>query len=339
MSGTLTARADPAPVEVRHRPKMLWDLSSLALGQLLSVVLGFAGFAWLARTLPLESYGLVEYAVGLAGLAAIVIEGGTGPIGTLRVSREPARAREVAARVPMARILLAMVVVPLVGLSSVASGFDATSVTLTWLVALSLVLPVHAFAQGTYYPTAATWQKRTPAQVGLVQSSVDSAVKIALASESTTPRDLLQNHVASSFSREPHSEAVGPFTVRGGASGLIIRRGYIVAEWGDIDRPENTYSVTKSFVSTTIGLAYDRKMIRNLNDPVHQYMPPVVALKGPPHADALQPPPYLRRTIVSHWFLLSIFPRRASAVRSRVSWTSQRPSRSDPNAFSASFIR
>lgn len=138
MSGTLTARADPAPVEARRRPKMLWDLSSLALGHLLSVVLGFAAFAYLARTLSLESYGLVEYAVGLAGLAAIVLEGGTGPIGTLWVSREPGRARELAARVPMARLLLALVVVPLAGLSSVASGFDATSVALTWLFALSL---------------------------------------------------------------------------------------------------------------------------------------------------------------------------------------------------------
>ena len=95
-------------------------------------------------------------------------------------------------------------------------------------------------AQATYYPSASTWEKRTAAQVGLVQASVDSAVKIAIASESTTPKDLLQNHLASSFGREPHSEAVGPFTVRGGASGLIIRRGYIVAEWGDVDRPENT---------------------------------------------------------------------------------------------------
>ena len=147
-------------------------------------------------------------------------------------------------------------------------------------------------AQTTYYPPVGTWEKRTPAQVGLLQASVDSAVKIAIASESTTPKDLLQNHLASSFGREPHSEAIGPFAMRGASSGLIIRRGYIVAEWGDADRPENTYSVTKSFVSTTIGLAYDRKMIRSLNDPVRLYMAPVVALKGVPSAaTALAPVP------------------------------------------------
>lgn len=145
-------------------------------------------------------------------------------------------------------------------------------------------------AQSNYVPPAGSWEKRTPAQVGLQQSSVDSAVKLAIASESTTPKDLLQNHLASSFGREPHSEAIGPFAMRGASSGLIIRRGYIVAEWGDADRPENTYSVTKSFVSTTIGLAYDRKMIRDLNDPVRLYMPPVVALKGVPSAAAALAP-------------------------------------------------
>lgn len=145
-----------------------------------------------------------------------------------------------------------------------------------------LVATSVASGQAPYFPPAGTWEKRTPEQVGLSRAGVDSAVKIAIAAESQTPRDLLENHVASGFGREPHYEAVGPFRTRGSAAGLIIRRGYIVAEWGDPDRPDNTFSVTKSFVSTTVGLAYDRKMIRDLNDPVRLYVPPVVALKGAP---------------------------------------------------------
>lgn len=145
-----------------------------------------------------------------------------------------------------------------------------------------LLLSTTAVAQATYVPTVGAWEKRTPEQVGLLKASVDSAVKIAIASESTAPKDLLANHIASSFGSEPHGEAAGPFVVRGSSSGMIIRRGYLVAEWGDVDRPENTYSVTKSFVSTTVGLAYDRKMIRDLKDPVRKYMAPIVALKGAP---------------------------------------------------------
>jgi CubicO group peptidase (beta-lactamase class C family) len=151
-------------------------------------------------------------------------------------------------------------------------------------------------ARGTtpapYYPPANAWQHHTPEQAGLNAKAVADAVAIAVAAESTTPRDLLENH-RNSFGREPFGEAVGPFrSPRGGASGLIIKSGYIVAEWGEPDRVDQTYSVTKSFVTTTVGLAYDRKMIASLSDSVYKYMPPVVALRGAPGAvPALVPVP------------------------------------------------
>jgi O-antigen/teichoic acid export membrane protein len=118
---------------------MFWDLSSLALGQLLSMLLGFFGFAYLARALPPDSYGLIEYAVVLAGLAGVVIEGGMGTVGTLAVSRDPARARELAGLVPGSRLLLALVVVPLIGLSGTLMRLDAQFPTLLWLFAISLL--------------------------------------------------------------------------------------------------------------------------------------------------------------------------------------------------------
>jgi CubicO group peptidase (beta-lactamase class C family) len=148
------------------------------------------------------------------------------------------------------------------------------------------LLPILGFAaiaqaQAVYYPPAGNWEKRTPEQVGLTKRAVDSAVKIAIAAEPTSPKDLIANHMRT-FGREPYGEAIGPFRDRSAAGGLIIRRGYIVAEWGDPDRVETTNSVTKSFVTTTIGLAFDRKMIRDIKDPVRTYMAPVLALKGPP---------------------------------------------------------
>ena len=74
---------------------------------------------------------------------------------------------------------------------------------------LKLALPAtlfatQALAQSAYVPPAGNWEKRTPEQVGLVKASVDSAVKIAIASESPNPKDLLANHLASSFGSEPH---------------------------------------------------------------------------------------------------------------------------------------
>lgn len=150
--------------------------------------------------------------------------------------------------------------------------------TICAIATVSLASPV---ASQSYFPPRGSWEHRTPAQVGLSQTAVDSAVKLAIAGEATSPRNLLENH-RRSFGREPYGEAVGPLRDRGGATGLIIKNGYIVAEWGDPDRVDITNSVTKSFLSTTVGLAWDRKMIRDVDDPVRNYMAPILALKGPP---------------------------------------------------------
>jgi CubicO group peptidase (beta-lactamase class C family) len=58
-----------------------------------------------------------------------------------------------------------------------------------------------------------------------------------------------------------------------------------------VQRVDVTFSVTKSFVSTVVGLAFDRGLINNLNAPVRNSMGPVVALAGAPGGHALVPVP------------------------------------------------
>jgi CubicO group peptidase (beta-lactamase class C family) len=58
---------------------------------------------------------------------------------------------------------------------------------------------------------------------------------------------------------------------RGGPAGMILRGGRIVAEWGDTNHVDPTYSSAKSFLSTLCGLAVDRGMIKSVNDPMKQY--------------------------------------------------------------------
>ncbi len=123
------------------------------------------------------------------------------------------------------------------------------------------------------------WERRAPEQVGFDPSRLRAAIEFSIASESTTPKDLLAAHHRS-FGREPHGEPVGPFKVRGPQTGLVVRHGYIVAEWGEPDRVDQTFSVTKTFVSTMAGLALDRGMIRSVNDPVRSYFAPVVLADG-----------------------------------------------------------
>ena len=133
----------------------------------------------------------------------------------------------------------------------------------------------NAERQAIYYPgPGEQWERRAPAQVGLDARQLEEAIAFAKASETKQPRDLEAAHYQS-FAREPHGEAIGPFKARGDPAGVILRHGYIVAEWGDPHRVDMTFSVTKSFLSTTVGLALDRGLIRSVQDRVADAMAPI----------------------------------------------------------------
>lgn len=143
---------------------------------------------------------------------------------------------------------------------------------------LALAAPVPA--QDVYYPAAGdAWESRSPAEVGMDPALVAEAVRFAEANETGASPDLERNHYVS-FGREPYGEATGPFKVRGPATGMIVRHGYIVAEWGDPHRVDMTFSVTKSFLSTSVGLAWDRGLVRSLDDRVAGYMSPLDLPEG-----------------------------------------------------------
>ena len=139
---------------------------------------------------------------------------------------------------------------------------------------LTFVFSEYNFAQRNYYPSSETWERRTPEQARFDALKLKEAVDFAIAGETKAPRNLELAHYQS-FGREPFGEAVGAFKERGDAAGIIIKNGYIIAEWGDPSRVDMTFSVTKSFVSAVVGLAFDRKLIKNLQEPVYLSMAPV----------------------------------------------------------------
>jgi CubicO group peptidase (beta-lactamase class C family) len=116
--------------------------------------------------------------------------------------------------------------------------------------------------------------------VGLDSARLAAAIAFAVASESRNPRSMAESHDRS-FGREPYGQAVGPMRDRGAPTGVILRHGYLVAEWGEPWRVDMTHSVTKSFLSSVVGLAWDRRLIRGLDDRVSDYVGPVVALSAP----------------------------------------------------------
>ncbi|MEH6406318.1 MAG: hypothetical protein V7767_03470 [Leeuwenhoekiella sp.] len=119
-----------------------------------------------------------------------------------------------------------------------------------------------------YFPDfGAKWEDKKAASVDISQSDLDAAVAFAKANEYSESHDLRQA-ILKGFESEPYHEILGPTKRRGGPAGMIIKNGYVVAQWGDIKRVDMTFSVTKSFLSTTAGLALESGLIKSVNDTV-----------------------------------------------------------------------
>jgi CubicO group peptidase (beta-lactamase class C family) len=79
------------------------------------------------------------------------------------------------------------------------------------------------------FPTA-SWAQADPATQGFSQAGIESALAYAKQEGST--------------------------------AGMIVRNGWVVAQWGDISRKSNLYSVRKSFMSALVGIAVARGLLR-----------------------------------------------------------------------------
>ena len=86
-------------------------------------------------------------------------------------------------------------------------------------------------------------------------------------------RDLPKVRSMYTFTNEPFDEVIGPMAPRGPFTGLIIKDGYIIAQWGDVERVDMTHSISKTFLSSVAGLAVDEGLIRNVDDRVATYVP------------------------------------------------------------------
>jgi CubicO group peptidase (beta-lactamase class C family) len=134
--------------------------------------------------------------------------------------------------------------------------------------------PVTAAAPAPYVPPPGDgWARRRPAEVGMDSARLAAAVAHAQASEIDWLRDM-SLQVPRNFRGEPYPDILGPVRDRGGQNGIVIRHGYVVAEWGDTERVDMTFSVAKSYLATVAGLALDAGLIRSLDDAVRGYLRP-----------------------------------------------------------------
>lgn len=128
------------------------------------------------------------------------------------------------------------------------------------LILLALLSVSPAAAQ--YVPTRDTWETRKPSQVGMDDELIAAAVEFAKSHATDWPADF-------SKQAEMFGRPLGPVpTSRAATNGVILRHGYIIAEFGDTLAVDPTYSVAKSYLSTLLGLTIDRGLIKSVTDPV-----------------------------------------------------------------------
>ncbi len=122
-----------------------------------------------------------------------------------------------------------------------------------------------------YYPDPwPNWERKRPEELGLDPAKLNEAMQFSIANESADSRDLAMNKALTL--EEPFYQMVGPLKERGDVTGVVLRNGYIVAEWGEPDRVDMTFSCSKSYVSTVAGLAYDHGIIRDVQHHVRDYV-------------------------------------------------------------------
>src|SRR6266852_7430979 len=143
--------------------------------------------------------------------------------------------------------LVLVLLISLAAIELVAAGYQSTA-EINW---------------SEYFQPRDNWERRKPAEVGMDAVKLNAAVEFMKTHETAAPaRDFSDQEII-------FGKLLGSIpTERGTTNGLIIRHGYIVAEFGDTQRPDPTYSVAKSMFSTVAGIALDRGLIPNIDDPV-----------------------------------------------------------------------
>jgi CubicO group peptidase (beta-lactamase class C family) len=101
-----------------------------------------------------------------------------------------------------------------------------------------------------------------------------ATIEYHLLHESRWRRDFLTDtgrYIGIADEPEAPDAVLGPVRPRGGPSGIVLRRGYLVAEWGDTRRADMTFSVAKSYLAVLAGIALARGLVRDLDDPARAY--------------------------------------------------------------------
>lgn len=104
-------------------------------------------------------------------------------------------------------------------------------------------------------------------------ATLQRAIDFAIANETTWSRDTAGVWGVHADDPPPWNRLLGPVAPRGPVSGAVLHNGKLLATWGEPARPDLTFSVAKTYLALLAGVAFDRGMLPDVDEPVRLRVP------------------------------------------------------------------
>jgi CubicO group peptidase (beta-lactamase class C family) len=98
--------------------------------------------------------------------------------------------------------------------------------------------------------------------------SIEQAVQFAVEHESAWDRETTGVWGVHQQDPPPWNRLLGPVHDRGPVSGTIVVAGKTIASWGEPARADLTFSVAKTYLALVAGLAHDRGLLPDVDEPI-----------------------------------------------------------------------
>jgi CubicO group peptidase (beta-lactamase class C family) len=104
-------------------------------------------------------------------------------------------------------------------------------------------------------------------------AQLQQAIAFAVSHEVAWSRDNSEPWGVHAADPPPWNRLLGPVVPRGAVSGAIMHRGKLLATWGEPARADLTFSVAKTYLALLAGVAFDRGLLPDVNEPVSARVP------------------------------------------------------------------
>jgi len=102
---------------------------------------------------------------------------------------------------------------------------------------------------------------------------MQQAIQFANDHESAWDRSVKGNFGVHLNDPPPWNRLLGPIHDRGPVSGVVVVDGKTVASWGEPERADLTFSVAKLYLAILAGVAHDRGLLPDVDEPVGKRVP------------------------------------------------------------------